>query len=140
MKHILFVCVHNSGRSQMAEAFFNHYSRDKVAATSAGTQPAAQVNPTVVQVMREVGIDISRRTPKGLTLEMMESADRVISMGCGVEESCPAGVVPMEDWGIDDPEGRPVEDVRRIRDEIKRRVLKLIAELDGKFNSTFTQS
>ena len=71
---------------------------------------------------------------------MMEKADRVISMGCGVEESCPAGVVPMEDLGIDDPEGRPVEDVRRIRDEIKRRVLKLIAELDGKFNSTFTQS
>lgn len=124
----------------MAEAFFNHYSKGKVTATSAGTQPAAKVNPTVVQMMHEVGIDISHEAPKGLTLEMMEKAGRVISMGCGVEESCPAGVVPMEDWGIDDPEGRPVEDVRRIRDEIKRRVLKLIAELDGKFNSTFTQS
>jgi len=104
-----------------------------MAADSAGTQPTDSVNPMVVQVMREVGIDISHRKPKMLTLEMMEKAGRVISMGCGVEESCPAGIVPMEDWGIDDPEGRPLEDVRRIRDEIKRRVMKLIEELDSNF-------
>ena len=129
-KRILFVCVHNSGRSQMAEAFFNHLAGKKASASSAGTKPSTQINPTVVQVMREAGIDIrSHQKPKMLTLEMMESANRVITMGCGVEETCPAGIVPMEDWGIDDPEGKPVEKVRQIRDDIRNKVAALIKEL-----------
>jgi arsenate reductase len=132
VKRVLFVCVRNSGRSQMARAFFNAITSDTAVADSAGTQPAEQVNPVVAQVMREVGFEIAGQKPKMLTLEMMEAADRVISMGCGVQESCPASMVPMEDWGIDDPEGRPVEDVRRIRDEIRKRVEKLVNDIIGK--------
>jgi arsenate reductase len=98
-KKVLFVCVHNSGRSQMAEAFFNQLAGTRASASSAGTQPAPGVNPTVIQVMREAGLDISRNTPKMLTIEMMKDADRVITMGCGVAESCPAHIVPMENWG-----------------------------------------
>jgi arsenate reductase (thioredoxin) len=128
-KSVLFVCVHNSGRSQIAEAFFNYLAGNKAKASSAGTKPAAKVNPTVVQVMHEAGIDISSRKPKSLTLEMMVSADRVITMGCGVEETCPAGVVPMEDWGIEDPEGKPIEQIRQIRDNIRNKVAALIKEL-----------
>jgi len=128
-KRILFVCVHNSGRSQMAKAFFNHLAKNKAAAFSAGTQPALKINPIVVQVMLEAGIDISRQKPKPLTLEMMESANRVITMGCGVEESCPASFVPMEDWGIEDPEGKPIEEVRQIRDTIRNKVATLIDDL-----------
>ncbi|MDD5288120.1 MAG: arsenate reductase ArsC [Dehalococcoidales bacterium] len=111
-KKALFVCVRNSGRSQMAEAFFNQLADGRATASSAGTQPASQINPTVVQVMREVYLDISRQKPKLLTLEMTEQADKVISMGCGVEETCPAGIVPIEDWEINDPEGKSVEKVR----------------------------
>ena len=128
-KKVLFVCVHNSGRSQMAEAFFNHLAGNKAAGFSAGTKPAAKVNPVVVKVMREIGIDISTQKPKILTLEMMEKADKVITMGCGVEETCPAGIVPMEDWQIEDPEGKPTEKVRQIRDTIKNKVAGLIDEL-----------
>jgi protein-tyrosine-phosphatase len=128
-KRVLFVCVHNSGRSQMAEAFFNHLAGNKASSFSAGTQPAAKVNPAVVQVMREVGIDISTKKPKMLTLETMESADRVITMGCSTEETCPAGIVPMEDWQIEDPEGKPIDKVREIRDIIKNKVAALIKEL-----------
>ena len=128
-KRILFVCVHNSGRSQMAEAFFNHLAGNKASGFSAGTKPALKINPTVAQVMRETGIDISRQKPKLLTLEMMESADRVITMGCGVEEACPASFVPMEDWEIEDPEGKPIEKIREIRDNIKNKVATLIKEL-----------
>ena len=129
MKTVLFVCVHNSGRSQMAEAFFNALTRGKARAVSAGTKPAEQVNATVAAVMKEVGIDISRRKPKALTFEMMEKADRVITMGCGVEETCPASFAPTEDWQLDDPEGRPIEEVRKIRDDIRARVAKLVREL-----------
>jgi len=129
MKTVFFVCVHNSGRSQMAEAFFNALTRGKARAVSAGTKPAEQVNATVAAVMKEVGIDISRRKPKALTFEMMEKADRVITMGCGVEETCPASFAPTEDWQLDDPEGRPIEDVRKIRDDIRARVAKLVREL-----------
>jgi arsenate reductase len=128
-KRVLFVCVHNSGRSQMAEAFFNHLAGNKASASSAGTQPASQINPAVVQVMREAGLDISHKIPKLLTFEMMESAHRVITMGCGVEETCPAAIVPMEDWGIEDPEGKPIEKVRQIRDNIRNKVETLIKEL-----------
>jgi len=128
-KKILFVCVHNSGRSQMAEAFFNRLAGDKAAASSAGTKPASQVDPAVILIMRESDLDLSHHQPKRLTLEMMESADRVITMGCGVEDTCPTGIVPMEDWGIEDPAGKPLEKVREIRDIIRVKVEKLIKEL-----------
>jgi arsenate reductase len=129
MKKILFVCVHNSGRSQMAEAFFNDYAKGKAQAFSAGTQPASHTNRTVLQAMKEIGIDISSQRPKMLTLEMVESADKVVTMGCGVEGVCPATFVPTEDWQLEDPEGKPIERVRAIRDEIATKVKKLIEEL-----------
>lgn len=113
----------------MAKAFFNTLAKNKGIADSAGTKPAAQINPTVVQVMREVGFNISREITKLLTLELVEQFDRVITMGCGVEDSCPAGFLPTEDWALDDPADKPIEEVRRIRDEIKNRVEKLAMEL-----------
>jgi len=129
MKKVLFVCVHNSGRSQMAEAFFNRLAKGKAAAISAGTKPAIQVNPIVGQAMLEVGVDIRNQKPKLLTSEMLENTDRVITMGCNVEQACPAALVPTEDWELEDPEGKPVEKVRQIRDEVKVKVWALIKEL-----------
>jgi arsenate reductase len=128
-KRVLFVCVHNSGRSQMAEAFFNRLARNRATASSAGTQPTSQINPTVVQVMHEANLNISHQKPKMLTLQMMENADRVITMGCGAEKVCPARFVPMEDWQIEDPEGQPIEKVREIRDIILVKVGTLVKEL-----------
>ena len=113
----------------MAEAFFNHMAGDKATSISAGTKPAAHKDKGVVEAMREVGIDIRHQKPKALKLEMIESADRVITMGCGVEETCPASFVPTEDWGLDDPEGKSPDVIRKIRDEIKARVEVLINEL-----------
>lgn len=130
MKKVLFVCVHNAGRSQMAEALFNLIANNGVRAESAGTKPASEVNPVVVQAMAEVGIDISTNRPRLLTFEMIEDSERVITMGCGVEESCPASFVPTEDWDLDDPAGQPIEKVRQIRDEIKSRVQQLLRELN----------
>ena len=109
----------------MAEAFFNSLDKDKASATSAGTRPSSRVNSVVVEAMLEVGIDIRKQKPKLLTFEMVESADRVITMGCGVEEVCPASFIPTEDWELEDPEGKPIEKVRQIRDEIKARVEEL---------------
>jgi arsenate reductase len=131
MKKVLFVCVHNAGRSQMAEAFFNRMVKGKAKGSSAGTQPSEKVNPMVVKAMREVGIDIGRRKPRMLSFEMLENADRVITMGCSVEKACPASFVPTEDWELDDPEGKPIEQVRQIRDEVKARVERLAGELVG---------
>ncbi len=128
-KRVLFVCVHNSGRSQMAEAFFNRFAGGRATAFSAGTQPASKINPTVVQVMREEGLDISDKKPKLLTIEMIERADKVITMGCGVEDTCPAAIAPMEDWGIEDPEGKSIEKVKEIRDIIRIKVATLVKEL-----------
>jgi arsenate reductase (thioredoxin) len=136
MKKILFVCVHNAGRSQMAEAFFNRMAKGKAMGFSAGTQPADKVNPVVAAAMREAGIDISDQKPKLLTLELMDSADRVITMGCGTEGTCPASFVPTEDWQLDDPEGKPIERVRQIRDEVKAKVEGLIKELSDGGNLT----
>ena len=127
MKTVLFVCVHNSGRSQMAEAFFNHLAGGKARAISAGTDPASSVNPDVVEVMREMGIESSDNKPKHLTDEMLDTADRVVSMGCGVEGLCPAAFVETEDWQIEDPKGKSLEEVRRIRDEIRAQVVDLLA-------------
>ena len=129
MKTVLFVCVHNSGRSQMAEAFFNELAGGKAQAVSAGTQPAERVNSTVAAVMKEIGLDIGQRRPKALTFEMMEEANRAITMGCGVEETCPASFVPTEDWQLDDPEGKSLEEVRIIRDTIRARVEALVKEM-----------
>jgi len=112
----------------MAEAFFNHYAEGKAQALSAGTHYASHINPTVIEAMREVGIDISDKRPKMLTLEMLGVADKVISMGCGVEGVCPATFVPTEDWQLEDPEGKPIEQVRAIRDEIGIKVKKLIED------------
>ncbi len=122
MKKVLFVCVHNSGRSQMAEAFFNELAKGKIMAFSAGTAPAPAVDPTVVEVMKEAGIDLSRNVPTALTREMLDDADRVITMGCGVEGICPATFTETEDWDLEDPKGQSIEKVRKIRDKIKARV------------------
>jgi len=130
MNNVLFVCVHNSGRSQMAEAFLNELGKGRARAHSAGTSPANAVDPTVVAVMEEIDIDISRNVPRALTLDLLDQADRVVTMGCGVEGVCPASSVETEDWGLDDPKGKSLEEVRRIRDEIRARVEKLVRELE----------
>ena len=129
-KAVLFVCVHNSGRSQMAEALFNQMAKGKARAYSAGTQPADKVNPLVVEAMKEVNIDISGNKPKMLTMDMVEKADKMITMGCGAEAEavCPASFIETEDWALEDPKGKSLDQVRKIRDEIKERVIKL---LDG---------
>jgi protein-tyrosine-phosphatase len=131
MKTVIFVCIHNSGRSQMAEAFFNQMAEGKALALSAGTQPGDKVNPVVIEAMREVGIDISANKPKMLTLEMIEKANRMITMGCGADAGglCPASFVETEDWALEDPKGKTLEQVRVIRDEIRKRVAKLMSEL-----------
>jgi len=126
MTTVIFACVHNAGRSQMAAAFFNQLADPKRArALSAGTQPGAHVHPEVVAVMREVGIDLSTAQPTRLTDELAAGAQWLVTMGCG--ESCP--VVPglrRDDWDLPDPKGQPVERVRAIRDDIRERVAQLI--------------
>jgi arsenate reductase (thioredoxin) len=125
---VLFVCVHNAGRSQMAAALLDHYAKGKVHVRSAGSAPGDQINPAVVAAMDECGVDLSREFPKPLTDEFVKAADVVITMGCG--DACP--IYPgkrYEDWELDDPAGQPVEVVRRIRDDIDLRVQALLAEL-----------
>jgi arsenate reductase len=112
----------------MAEAFLNKLSSGKMAATSAGVKPAKEVNPMAIEVMREIGIDMSKQKPKMLTAEMVKAADKVITMGCGADV-CPAPPVESEDWGIRDPSGKSIETFREVRDEIKKRVEKLIKEI-----------
>jgi arsenate reductase len=129
MQQVLFICVGNSSRSQMAEALFRHLAQGSARAVSAGTQPARALDPNAVAVMAELGIDMSGQSPKALTQEMVSSATRVISMGCGVQESCPAWAQPDEDWDLDDPYHQPIEVVRRIRDQIRERVEALVKEL-----------
>jgi protein-tyrosine-phosphatase len=132
LKKVVFVCVHNSGRSQMAEAFTAKLGAGKVIAESAGTEPGKGLNPQAVAAMQEIGYDMSGHYPKVMTLEMVESADRIITMGCGVDAgTCPATFVPSEDWGLEDPKDKPIEKVREIRDQIEARVKKLIDELTG---------
>ncbi|MEU6143515.1 arsenate reductase ArsC [Streptomyces sp. NPDC047081] len=125
---VLFVCVHNAGRSQMAAAFLTHLAGDRVEVRSAGSAPADQVNPAVVEAMAEAGIDVSAETPKILTTDAVRSSDVVVTMGCG--DTCP--VFPGKrylDWRLDDPAGQGVDAVRPIRDEIERRVRGLLTEL-----------
>lgn len=132
MKKVLFVCVENAGRSQMAEAFANNYGKGKLIASSAGVMLADRVNPAVVEAMKEKGIDISMNKPKLLTVKMTEEADKIITMGCSVEKICPAPLLKnVIDWNLDDPKGKPIEQVRKIRDEIEKRILELISELDN---------
>src|SRR3954466_8229553 len=126
---VLFVCVHNAGRSQMAAAFLTHLAAGRVEVRSAGSAPADAVNPAVVEAMKEAGIDISAETPKVLTVEAVQTSDVVITMGCG--DACP--YFPGKrylDWKLDDPAGQGVPAVRPIRDEIERRIRGLLAELD----------
>ena len=113
----------------MAEAFLNKLAPDQAGATSAGTHPAEAIDPTVVKVMREVGIDISHQKPKKLTPEMMAQSGRVITMGCGVEEICPTTFIKTEDWNINAPKGEPIEKVRQIREQIQVRVRELLEEI-----------
>jgi len=128
MVTVLFVCVHNSGRSQMAEAIFNRLSGGRHKGISAGSNPAEAVNPVVVEALREIGIDISGRRPRKLTAEIAEEADITVTMGCG-EGVCPIVPGEIRDWPLEDPTGKPLEAVRRIRDEIESRVKALLAEL-----------
>jgi arsenate reductase len=125
---VLFVCVHNAGRSQMAAAWLTCLAGDRVEVRSAGSAPAGSVNPAAVEAMKEVGIDMSAETPKVLTIEAVQASDVCITMGCG--DACP--VFPGKkylDWKLEDPAGRGVEAVRPIRDEIKARIEALIAEI-----------
>jgi len=130
--YILFVCVHNSGRSQMARAFFDRIAKGRMVGLSAGTMPDERVNLDVVQVMREVGIDISAEKPKLMTQDMVDSALRIVTMGCGVDGICPAVFVETLEWSLDDPKGRTLGAIRSIRDEIQIRVDSLWKEVkDG---------
>ncbi len=126
MKHVLFVCNHNAGRSQMAQAFFERDAPVDVRAESAGTDPARRVWPEVVQVMAEVGIDISGRRPRKLLREMQLHADWAVTMGCG--DACPYVPTTVQAWDIPDPAGRPLDEVRDIRDLIERQVHELVVE------------
>jgi protein-tyrosine-phosphatase len=128
MAHVLFVCLHNAGRSQMSQALFERAAAGAHSADSAGTTPAERVHPEVVEAMGELGVDLSGRTPRKLTRELAERADVVVTMGCGDE--CP--YIPGRrylDWDLPDPKGRPLDEVRATRDEIARRVEALLAEL-----------
>jgi len=129
MTHVLFVCIQNAGRSQMAAAFFERAAAGRHEARSAGSRPAAHVHPAVVEVMHEAGIEIAGRKPRLLSSADMEWADVVVTMGCGDE--CPS--IPGKryaDWELDDPSGRPLAETRQIRDAIERRTDELVAELE----------
>ena len=129
MKRILFVCVENAGRSQMAEAFAKKYGKDKFDASSAGNKPAERINPVVVEAMKEKEIDTSTNKPKLLTFQMAQDADLIVTMGCNDQGICPGPFFkPTVDWKLEDPKGKPIEKVREIRDDIERRVQKLITE------------
>ena len=130
MARVLFVCLHNAGRSQMSEALFARAAAGSHEAESAGTTPADRVHPEVVEAMREVGIDLSERKPRRLTPHLAERADVIVTMGCGDECPCIPGKRYV-DWDLPDPAGRPLGEVRRLRDDIERRVRALVAELDG---------
>ena len=128
MAHVLFVCLHNAGRSQMSQALFEIAASGRHSAESAGTTPGDRVHPEVVEAMRELGVDVSGRRPQRLTRELAERADVVVTMGCGDE--CP--YIPGRrylDWDLADPKGRPLDEVRRIRDDIARRAEELAAGL-----------
>jgi arsenate reductase (thioredoxin) len=129
-KTILFVCVENAGRSQMAEGFFKKYAPYGFKTLSAGTKPGYQLNPIVVEAMKEVGIDISKQKSKELTDEMIRDSDNVVNMGCMDKNFCPTIWIPkVIEWNLEDPKGKSIEKVREIRDEIQKRVKEIVAEI-----------
>lgn len=131
MKKVLFVCVENAGRSKMAEAFFKRYAQNKFEVASAGTNPSQQINPVVVKAMSEIGIDIEHQTPQLLSNEML-SDSVVVNMGCMDKELCPALFVSdVVDWNIPDPKGKPIDEIRVIRDTIDLKIKELIKKLEG---------
>lgn len=129
-KKVLFVCVENSARSQMAEGFFQKYSQSFLA-SSAGTEPSSKLNPLAIQAMKEIGIDIVKQKPKLLSDDMIQSSFKVVNMGCMNKDSCPSLFVhDVIDWNISDPKGKTIDEVRNIRDQIKFEVLSLIKKLE----------
>lgn len=127
MKKVLFVCVENAGRSQIAEAFARKYGADRFIASSAGNKPAEKINPVVVEVMKEKGIDISNNKPKLITFQMANDSDLIVTMGCNDQGICPGPFFkPTIEWKLEDPKGKPIEKVREIRDQIELQVRELI--------------
>ena len=130
MKKILFVCIENAGRSQIAEAFANKYGEGKITVLSAGNKPAERVNSVVAEAMKEKGIDISANKPKLLTFQMANDADIIVTMGCNDQSICPGPFFkPTIEWKLEDPKGKPIEKVRDIRDQIERQVKELLSEI-----------
>ena len=130
-KTVLFVCVENVGRSQMAEGFFRKYAPRGYVTLSAGTKPSGYINPLAIEVMKEVGIDISNQKSKDITEDMMRNSTKIVNMGCMDKSFCPTLFIPnVIDWGIEDPKGKPIEKVRKIRDDIDTKVRHLAAELN----------
>ena len=131
-KNVLFVCVENTGRSQMAEAFFKKYAQNQFNVISAGTSPSSHLNPVVVSVMNELGIDLENQKPQLLSSSMIENSNKTVNMGCMDKESCPSLFVnDVDDWNIEDPKGKSIEDVRKIRDQIKNDVLNLLNSIES---------
>jgi protein-tyrosine-phosphatase len=129
-KSVLFVCVQNAGRSQIAEGFFKKYAPKEYEAISAGTMPVSEINPFAVQVMSEVGIDISTQKSKEITEDMIRNSSKIVNMGCMDKQSCPTLFLQnLIDWNIEDPKDKPIEIVREIRDEIEQRVKELVANI-----------
>jgi arsenate reductase (thioredoxin) len=129
MKKVLFVCVENAGRSQMAEAFAKKFGENKFIVSSAGNKPAERVNPVVLEVMKEKGIDLSANRPKLITAKMAQEVDLIVTMGCNDQGICPGPFFkPTIDWALEDPKGKHIEKVREIRDEIEKKVKQLITE------------
>lgn len=131
MPDVVFACVHNAGRSRMAEALFNLEAAGRYRAISAGTAPADRPHPEVVTALAEIGIDLDPTPGRLLTPDLVDAAGRLVAMGCAVEEACPATTTPMTDWDLPDPKGRPMDEVRAVRDDIAARVRDLVAELDA---------
>ena len=130
MRTILFVCVENAGRSQMAEGFFNKFAPEGYEPISAGTKPISQINPVVVEAMNEVGVDIKQQKPKDITEDMMRNSTKIVNMGCVDKSFCPTLFIPnLIDWGMEDPKGKSIEAVREIRDDIEQRVKQLVTNL-----------
>src|SRR5215204_668851 len=134
-KTVLFVCVENAGRSQMAEGFFRKYAPRGYTTLSAGTKPSGEINPLAIEVMKEVGIDISNQKSKEITEDMMRNSTKIVNMGCMDKSFCPTLFIPnVMDWGIEDPKGKPIEKVREIRDDIEQRVKQLVTNLSEEDN------
>jgi len=128
---VLFVCIENTGRSQMAEGFFRKYAPREYVPLSAGTTPTEKINPLAIQAMKEIGIDITEQKPKVLTDEMIRKSSKIVNMGCMDRQSCPALFVNnMIEWSIPDPKNKPIDEVRKIRDEIEIRIMEFVATLD----------